>query len=329
MGRNDILPLVSIIVPVYNVEKYISRCIESLISQTYKNIEIILVDDGTQDKSGEICEKYAKKDKRIVVYHKENGGLSDARNYGIEKSNGEYLSFVDSDDYVDFDYIEFLYNLIKKGYKLSLCSLCIVYTSNNRICKKGNGKEIIVSGKNCIKMMCYHDEIDTSAYAKLYHKSLFENVKYPKGKLFEDIGTSYLLFDQCEKIICSFVPKYYYVIRDNSIVTSKFSEKKLDFIEMTDQMADYVQNKYPDLSKATLRRRGYARFSTLNQMFDIQGNRFIEIRKEIIQYLKKIALPVLRDRYTPNRDKIAYVCLLMGFPIYKFIWKIYFKCQRG
>ncbi|WP_306289020.1 hypothetical protein [Ruminococcus sp. SR1/5] len=170
---------------------------------------------------------------------------------------------------------------------MSLCSLHVVYTSNGHIENKGNGKEVILSGKQCIEMMCYHEEVDTAAYAKLMHRDLFDKVRYPKGKIFEDIGTSYLLFDQCDEIICSFVPKYYYVIRNNSIVTSEFNLSKLDLIEMTNQMADYVNVKYPDLENATLRRRGYAYFSTLNQMLDVKAPEYIRKRIEIIRFLKK------------------------------------------
>ena len=322
-------PLVSVIVPVYGVEKYINKCLESIINQTYRNLEIILVDDGTKDKSGEICEDYAKKDSRIKVYHKENGGLSDARNYGIEHSKGEYLTFIDSDDYVDTDYIEFLYELIKKGYKLALCSLHVVYTSNGGIWNKGNGEESIITGKQCIEMMCYHEEIETAAYAKLIHRDLFQNVRFPKEKIFEDIGTSYLLFDQCDKIICGFIPKYYYVIRENSIVTSSFNEKKLDFIEMTNQMSDYVNAKYPDLEDATLRRLGYAYFSTLNQMLEVKGERYKDIRRNFVSFLKENGHRIIKNPRTPKRDKLAYLCLSVGFPVYKLAWKLFIGYQRG
>ena len=322
-------PLISVIVPVYGVEKYVAKCLDTIINQTYRNLEIILVDDGTIDRSGIICEEYAKRDGRIKVFHKENGGLSDARNYGIEHSTGEYLTFIDSDDYLDLDYVEFLYNLIKKGYRMSLCSLHVVYTSNGHIENKGNGKEVILSGKQCIEMMCYYEEVDTAAYAKLMHRDLFDKVRYPKGKIFEDIGTSYLLFDQCDEIICSFVPKYYYVIRNNSIVTSEFNLSKLDLIEMTNQMADYVNVKYPDLENATLRRRGYAYFSTLNQMLDVKAHEYIRKRIEIIRFLKKNSSKIIKNPRTPKRDKVAYFCLKLGFPIYKYAWKLYIKHQRG
>jgi len=322
-------PLVSVIVPVYNVENYIEKCIESIIRQTYKNLEILLIDDGSTDKSSDLCEKYAERDSRIKIFHKENGGLSDARNFGIEHAEGEYLTFIDSDDFVDEDYIEFLYHLIAKGYKLALCSLHVRFMSNGRVLNKGNGEEIIISGKQCIEMMCYHDEVDTAAYAKLIHKSLFQSVRFPKGKIFEDIGTMYLVFDQCDEVICSFFPKYNYIIRNGSIVTSGYTPQKLELITMTDEMTDYVENKYPDLKRAALRRRGYARFSTLNLMFDVSEASDIEIRKEIIRYLKQISNDVTSNPKTPNRDKIAYYSLKCGFPLYRFLWKLYIKNQRG
>lgn len=324
------MPLISVIVPVYGVEKYVNRCIDSILSQTYKNLEILLIDDGTKDNSGIICDQYTTIDSRVKVYHKENGGLSDARNYGIEKSTGEYLVFIDADDYVDKDYVEFLYTLLDDGkYKMAICSLHVLFTSNGKILNKGNGKKAIISGEQCIEMMCYHDEVDTAAYAKIFHKSLLESVRFPVGKIFEDIGTIYLLFDQCEEIACHFKPKYWYIIREGSIVTSSFNEKKLDLIEMTDKMAEYVNQKYPHLKKATLRRQGYARLSTINQMIDINEKKYLQIRSNLISYLRRNGLLICMDSKTPKRDKIAYICIMLGFPVYKFSWKLYIKKQRG
>ena len=327
---NEKEPLISVIVPVYGVEQYLDKCVESIIHQTYDNLEIILVDDGSKDRSGQMCDTWSKKDSRIVVYHKQNGGLSDARNYGIDRAKGEYLTFIDSDDYVDKDYIEFLYNLLAvNNCKLSLCSLHVYFSSNNRVWDKGNGSSILINGKKAIEMLCYHDEVDTAAYGKLIHKDLFYNVRFPVGKIFEDIGTMYLILDQCEKIACHFLPKYTYVIRANSIVTSGFNLAKLDMIEMTDKMADYVEKKYPDLKKAALRRRGYARFSTLNHMLDVKEKDLIAVRKNIEKDLLNISGDVIRDEKTPKRDKIAYRLLRINFKIYRFFWKLYLKVQRG
>lgn len=321
-------PLISVILPVYNVQLYICKCLDSVINQTYKFLEIILVDDGSTDSSGEICDAYGKRDCRIKVFHKQNGGLSDARNYGISKAKGEFFTFVDSDDYIDEDYVEYLYNLIKDtDYKMSICSLHVCYTNSGKIRDMGNGKQGVLTGKKCIEMMCYHKDVDTAAYAKLCHKSLFREVRFPKGKLFEDIGTLYLLFDRCDYVAYGFEPKYYYMIRNNSIVTSAFCRQKLDLIEMTDAMGDYIDSKYPDLKPATLRRRAYARFSTLNQMIDVENVQ--EIRDEIISSLNEMRTTVLKNPQTPWRDIIAFYLLKVGYPLYSRFWKIYVKMQRG
>lgn len=320
--------LISIVLPVYNVERYIEKCLQSLIKQTYQNIEIILVDDGSPDNSISICRKYAKKDSRIKIYQKANGGLSDARNFGIMKATGEYICFVDSDDYVDDDYVEYLYYLIKKGdYKMSVCSLYNYYESNGKIVNYSTGEETVLNAKQAIRMMCYHDRVDTCAYAKLYHKSLFDNIKFPEGKLFEDIGTTYLFLHTAKVISCGFRAKYWYNIRENSIVTGSFNIKKFDLLEMTDQMAKFVNTKYPDLKKSTLRRQVYARFSTLNQILNVSG--YIDEKKNIINFIKENSSIIMKDKSAPKRDKVAILLIKLGLPIYSTFWNLYLKVQRG
>ncbi|MGV3354313.1 glycosyltransferase family 2 protein [Streptococcus orisratti] len=321
--------VVSIIIPIYNVQQYLSRCLESVINQSYKNIEIILVNDGSTDSSLEICEKFSQIDQRIKLYSKSNGGLSDARNFGIEKSTGNYITFVDSDDFISEDYVEYLYYLLKKfNTAMSLCSIYTHYTSSGKIVDNGNGEETKLSSKECIEKMCYHNLVDTCAYAKLYRRDLFEDISFPKGKLFEDIGTIYKFFDKSTEIACGFQAKYYYEIRPNSIVTSTFNEKKFDLLEMTDQMKRFVDKNYPTLNTATLRRSVYARFSTLNQMLDVKGYELQ--RQEMIQYIKLNKLSLLKNKKVPNRDKIGIVVLsYFGYSVYKRIWKMYFNLQRG
>ncbi|MBR3167082.1 MAG: glycosyltransferase family 2 protein [Erysipelotrichaceae bacterium] len=319
---NNGLPLVSVILPIYNVEKYLARCLDSVVSQTYHNLEIILVDDGSTDGSGSIAERYAETDKRITVYHKKNGGLSSARNYGIDRCNGEYLTFIDSDDYVESDYVSYLFELLNnQTYKLSICSIYNDFEDSGRVVDNGDHTKRILSAKEAIEMMCYHDLVDTCAYAKMYHRDLFKDVRYPEGKLFEDIGTTYLLFDQNEAISCGFESKYHYVIRRNSIVTGQYNPKKLDLLEMTDQMADYVASRYPDLKEAVLRRRVYARFSTLNQLLDVKGNE--DTKSGIVSFIKANAQSVLRDPKTPKRDRAAFYMLRLGLPVYKLFWNAY------
>ena len=317
-------PLISIIVPVYNVEKYLKKCIDSIINQTYKNLEILLIDDGSEDASGLICDHYAKVDKRIIVIHKKNGGLSDARNVGIKRARGKYLSFIDSDDNVDIDLIEYLYFLIKKyNAKMSICTHYVVFDGKKKIKSLGNKKEGVFDARTCIRKLCYHDNVDTSAWAKLYDAEIFKDIEYPLGKLFEDIGTTYKTFIKSKTIAYGFNPKYYYHVRINSIVTSKFSVKKLDLLEMTDKMGEDVLKLYPDLTKAVLRRRIYARFSTLNQIMTTKE--YPMIKNRIIKWIKQHTLNIILDKQAPVKDKIAIIILLLGESIYKYVWENYKK----
>lgn len=319
MMQDDIkMPLVSVVLPIYNVENYLERCVKSVCMQTYSNLEILLIDDGSTDSSGKMCDKFATEDKRIRVFHKKNGGLSDARNYGIKKARAELISFIDSDDFVDRDYIQYLYQLISKyDTDMAICQHRVCF-KNKKKKDYGAGGDIILSNKKCIEKMLYHDVIDTSAWAKLYKIKLFDNVQYPKGKWFEDIATTYALMLKCEKIAVGLESKYNYILRPDSIVNSEFKLKKMDLLEMTDQMAADILKIYPDLEKAVLRRQVYARFSTLNQMLYTEN--YLQEKKNIIKFVKENSWKVFWNVKTPFRDKIAIVLLLINYRLYKSIW---------
>ena len=178
--------LVSIIVPVYNVEKYLSKCIEILINQTYTNIEILLINDGSTDNSKKICEQFKEKDSRIKLINKENGGLSDARNKGLQEAIGKYIAFVDSDDYVEKNYIETLYSLITKfNSEIAIADFRVIKGAKK--IKEDETKEYCITPEKAIEEMLYSDFYYISACSKLYKKELFENVEFPKGKMFEDV----------------------------------------------------------------------------------------------------------------------------------------------
>ncbi len=207
-------PLISVIIPVYKVEEYLNKCVDSVINQTYKNLEIILVDDGSPDNCPKICDDYAKQDKRIKVIHKKNGGLSDARNAGIDMANGEYLSFIDSDDYVEKNYISFLYNLAKKyNSDLTMGKQYVRYS--NKTINTGSGSLYELNSYDALDKILYGEDLDVSAWAKLYKKELFKKVKFPVGRLFEDAATIYKLIDLSKKVVLKSEPIYNYIIRDN------------------------------------------------------------------------------------------------------------------
>lgn len=330
---NDVTnPLISVIMPIYNVESYLERSVQSVQQQDYQNLEIILVDDGSTDKSGLLCDKVAEQDNRIKVIHKKNGGLSDARNVGIRSSRGAYITLVDSDDEIDHDCISYLYSLIERYHcPMSLCTHRIYYERSKKNVELGNREECKMDAKTCIRKMCYHDQVDTSAWGKLYHRNLFSKIEYPVGKKFEDIGTTYKLFIQSKIIACGFNPKYTYHIRENSITTSSFNPSKLDLLEMTDKMGRDVLMIYPDLNKAVNRRRIYARFSTLNQLVETkcyeQQNK--RVQHDIIKYIKGKAYPLLLDFNVPLRDKIAIFILSINVKLYKKFWEFYLYTKKN
>lgn len=319
--------LISVVLPIYNVENYIEKCIESILNQTYSNIEIILVDDGSPDSCPEMCDEYAKKDKRVRVVHKENGGLSDARNAGIKVASGEYITFVDSDDYVDRDYIEFLYNTIEKeNADIAIGAHRVLYDSG-KIIEKATHENSILEPKEVLERILYDDGIDLSAWGKLYKMSLFEDIKFPKGRLFEDSATTYMLIDKAKKIAINSESKYNYIIRKDSISNAKFSPKKMDLITSTKEMTEYVKNKYPDLEKAANRRLIYAYLSTLSQLAKCK-EKYPKEEKELITYIKKHGNDILKDRRVPKRDKFGVLSLKFGFRFYKFMWRLYLKITK-
>ncbi|MCX4302502.1 MAG: glycosyltransferase [Clostridia bacterium] len=321
--------LITIVVPVYKVEQYLDKCVNSIINQTYKNLEIILVDDGSPDNCGKMCDEYAKNDNRIVVIHKENGGLSDARNAGIEIAKGKYISFIDSDDYVTEDYVEFLYALISNNnVEVSICAHTVIYDTG-LILEKATGENIILDAKTAIERILYDEGLDTSAWAKLYETNLFKNIKYPKGKLFEDSATTCKILSLCTGVAVGSESKYFYLIRNNSITKTVFSHNKMDLITSTKDMGEYVLAKYSDLEKAVNRRIMYAYLSTLSQLANSK-EKHKEEQKELLQYIYKHKKEILSDKRLKRRDRLALNLLTFGFSFYKFAWKIYKKItNRG
>lgn len=215
----DLQILVSIIVPVYNVEEYLSRCVDSLCTQRYKNLEIILVDDGSTDKSGDICDQYKIYDSRIKVIHQENGGLSEARNSGINVAQGQYLAFVDSDDFVNERYIDTLLNLaFMYDAEIAICDYC--KGVGGEFPKKRNRRIQLIMAESMLQN--WHGKykrLETVAWNKLYKRELFvkSNICYPKGYYHEDVQTTHLLINEANKVVITNEKLYYYFQRKNSI----------------------------------------------------------------------------------------------------------------
>ena len=219
---------ISVIVPVYNVEDYLDKCVESIVNQTYTNLEIILVDDGSTDSSGNKCDEWASKDERIIVIHKENGGLSDARNTGIELATGEFLSFVDSDDYVSENFLESMYLAMNKyNCELAICNVTTVDEDgklNEQFYQPFN-RLTLAKSHNKYESLSFH-----SASNKLYKKRLFDTIRYPNGKLYEDLFVYHYILDEVDKTAYTGINSYFYCIRSGSIMTSPYTIRSTDII---------------------------------------------------------------------------------------------------
>lgn len=237
--------LISVIVPIYKVERFLNDCIESIINQTYTNLEIILVDDGSPDKCGLICDNYAKEDKRIVVIHKENGGLSDARNAGIEVAKGAYLCFIDSDDKVRKDFVEKLYiGITTNEADLCLCGIDRIDENDNILDEITPQYEVgVTDGRMLVKSLKDFQTSNIVAWNKIYRRDLFKNLRYPKGKLNEDEFVTYKILYACKRV--TIIPEnlYHYRKVQGSIMNSQFTEKRLEFLDAYKERISYFKEK--------------------------------------------------------------------------------------
>lgn len=308
---------ISVIVPVYNVEQYLERCVDSIINQTYTNLEIILVNDGSTDNSGKLCDELAKKDERIRVIHKENGGLSDARNRGIDEAESDLVGFIDSDDYIDRDMYEILLkNLNNTDADLSMCALYDVY-NNTPEAQVTNKETWELSSEQAIKMVMEAKILSVTAVNKLYRKSLFSDLKFEVGKIAEDAFIMIKLLDKCEKIVATNEKKYYYVHRENSITTQKFSTKFLNVIEAYEQNSNIILEKYPKLKDVAQTRMNWSYFYVLDRLLLDDNYNDKELENKLISYLKNHRKDILNDPLFTKGRKIGFIALLLSRNLYR------------
>ncbi|TGA99958.1 glycosyltransferase [Sporolactobacillus shoreae] len=238
---------ISVIVPVYNVEHYLQRCINSIIQQSYTHLEIILVDDGSTDFSGRICDLYKKRDKRIKVIHQPNSGLSEARNTGIHAATGEYIGFVDSDDFIHPDMYLSLYQMMEENNSdVAEAGFEKVYGNAPVLREAGGGNVTVYSGHQAAVSGIVNLRCTTYSWNKLYKRQLWDQITFPKGKIFEDEFTTYKVFHACNRVAVTDQKLYYYVQRKSSIAHSQFSLKMLDHCEALDEMIRFIEKNNPE-----------------------------------------------------------------------------------
>lgn len=317
--------LISIIVPVYKVENYLEKCIKSILSQTYTNLEIILVDDGSTDACPQICDQYAQIDCRIKVIHKENGGLSDARNAGLEAAKGEYIAFVDSDDYIASTMYEHLYHILKQNQgDIAICRFLKVEDGSKE--EKLECKEQIETYSNVEALAKFYTEDRVQmvvVWNKLYKREIFRGLRYKKGKQHEDEFIIHRLLDRADKIVFSNQELYFYLQRSSSIMGQGFSNTNLDKIEAFRERKEYFREKgYQALYEKAA--SGYIAIILYDYAL---LKRFNPEKKEQLRELKKNFSQEYKRSYHNLSKKLRIGCIL--FRIHPNLFRFVLAIEKG
>lgn len=282
----------AVVVPVYNVEDYVEKCVKSLLNQTVEGFQIILVDDGSTDNSGNICDELSKNNDVITVYHKENGGLSDARNYGVKKTRKKYIIFVDSDDTVREDYIEKLYYAITQGkVKIAVANFMPVDEYFTHEYRKTENNYTLIKSKEMLKDSLLGNKGSLSAWSKVFKRELLEKYPFPYGKLYEDMEVVYHMMLEAETIAYIDEALYFYLRRDNSIVRSKVTERHMYGLYSCIRILEDVKaNGYGLEDYALCRIVGQACGYLPNLVHCNDKKMFESIAKLVKPYVKKVIL---------------------------------------
>ena len=313
----DNMVLLSIIVPVYKVEPYLSRCVDSILNQTFGEFELILVDDGSPDRCGEICEEYARRDSRVRVIHKENGGLSSARNAGIDIARGEWLGFVDSDDYITPDCYE---KLLDCGRRRNVKLVCAGrWDVSEKTGEKTPGlcpeKEETVSGTELARRIFTWDHLDSAAWDKLYRAELFDGIRYPLGRVNEDLPVTYRLALKAGEGAMLPERVYHYVHREGSITYSAISPKTFHFSEHTAQILAACRENHPELESQARYLNAWAQYYNLYRLELATASdrkKFSEQYRRSRRLLIRELPFLLRCPYGTGREKRDSVLLASG-----------------
>lgn len=315
------MPKISIIIPIYNVERYLENCLKSILNQSFEDMEVILVDDGSIDNSGAICDEYSTKDNRVKVIHKLNGGLSSARNTGLDMANGEYIGFIDSDDYVHPQMFEILYNVLNKDDSdISICDFLRVNDQQiiNKIYDINEIESDSFTPLETLKNMCKAEGVKYVIVCnKLYKRSIFKNVRFPQGKIHEDEFLAHKLIYAAKKVSVVGVPLYYYFQNKNGIMGKGFTIKSLDMIEAYGDRMKLFKKVDKELVENTEYFFVVRYFSSYKKFIsDFQGNnRDFEKYKLIFN---KNLMSLLKNNHFSIKEKLAFI-------IYYISPKLYYK----
>lgn len=288
-------PVISVVIPVYNVKDYVGKCLDSVVRQKYKNLDVLVVDDGSTDGSGEICDEFAVIDKRVRVFHKKNGGLSDARNFGIKEAKGEIIAFVDSDDFVSEDFVSAMYGeMMKSDADIVVCGYNLVKPE----------KEVMSGGEATVKLLTRQENIDIVAWNKLYKKSLFvdNDIWFPKGKKHEDTLTTYKVLFKAGKVAYLDEALYCYVERGGSIMKTGGIEERLEMRELAAKEAVEYFKDNKDLEQAAKIALLLAKYAYMD--FAISGKIAKKYGEAAKKWVKEHKKEFVYNKYLTKKLKI-------------------------
>lgn len=315
-------PLITVIIPVYNIEGYLTTCLNSVCSQTYENLEILLIDDGSIDRTGLICDEFAHRDPRVRVIHKKNEGQSVARNIGIANAKGEYVSFVDGDDWVTEDYLDKLFSLLQEYHAdIANCNFIRKKKMGDTRLSDCSNQIQVYNPEQAIENLCYMKELNCAPISKLFKRHIFQDIQFPEGCIYEDLAIIYKTFAIAEKIVYCDFDGYFYMQRIGSSLKSAFNEKKLSRLYFSEEILNFVEEKFPRIMGAA-----YCRlfWSVSGALMDIPWNyKNIEVKERIRQNIYLCRKFVLQDKKCKKSVRILATLSYCGMVVYKFILDCY------
>ena len=320
--------LVSIIIPVYNVEKYLEHCVNSIIHQTYQNLEIILVDDGSPDNCGYICDEFAKKDNRIKVIHKDNGGLSDARNEGLKVASGDFLAFVDSDDWIDLGLFERVVNAFESHLVDIVCFGSYKTDGRNKTTCFTTHKEFEWTRDEALTALCKNDRIESHVWDKVYKKELFENVFFPVGKYYEDVYIMHRVFMKAKSVLFIDAPLYYYLQRNTSIVGQRTVRSSLDLMDgFQNRRVDFINAGESRLGKLTEESIVWAALDVLRTIAALEPSQYVGETEKLIEVLKECECKRFEIPYITRAFRADYL-IVKQVPQFYFPYREFMRCIK-
>lgn len=323
-------PLITVIIPVFNIKLYLKKCVESVVSQSYCNLEIILVDDGSTDGSEVLCDMLANTFTDVKAFHKENGGLASARNYGVNLAKGKYIVFVDSDDYVDEEYVQYLWDIKRKfNADIAISGYVKEKLNGNIINVVKSPNSCLLTGKDAIEKMCYGNELPIMAYGKLFNKRTLIKFPFPDGKMHEDVGVMYMILDTTNKVALGKKATYHYIQREGSIVNQNYRPSHLYSLEASENIIEYIRKKYPTIIEAGYARLAIESVALTHRAINASKKEYKFLTNKIRLNFKNGLCLTMKNKKLPVRTRVQLFTFFVSPEMYRELYKFLKSLKRS